>query len=73
MIPEEQLHYWNASNYFTDERSIFYKLTPAWTLIVWVIITGSLIIGWIAKYHIYRHIFKTKLSEQVRCICFLNI
>ena len=31
---------------------------------MWLLITGSLIVGTIAKKAIYSHIFKTKISEQ---------
>ena len=65
MAPEEFPQFLNVLSNFTDERSVLYKLSPAWTLIIWICITGSLITGWVAKYHIFLHIFKTKISEQV--------
>ena len=50
---------------FTDERSFLLKLSPAWAWIMWIWITTSLLVGWVAKFYIYRHIFQTKIKDQV--------
>ncbi len=71
MRPEEFLSVLNAATHFNDEQHVLYKLSPAWMLTIWICLTASLIIGWIAKYHIYLHIFNTKITEQV--IKLLNI
>ena len=55
----------NASNSFSDERSFLVKLSSGWFWIIWMWITASLVVGWIAKYYIYLHIFKTKIKDQV--------
>ncbi len=71
MRPEEFLNFLNAATHFDDEKNVLYKLSPAWTLTIWICLTASLIIGWIAKYYIYLHIFNTKIKEHV--IKLLNI
>ena len=55
----------NASNSFSDERSFLVKLSSGWFWIIWMWITASLVVGWIAKYYIYLHIFQTKIKDQV--------
>jgi hypothetical protein len=65
MKPEEFLSFLNAASHFNDEKNVLYQLSPAWTLTIWIGLTASLIIGWIAKYYIYLHIFNTKIKEQV--------
>lgn len=65
MEPVEMNNFLNATNYFTDERAFVLKLSPSWAWIAWAWITASLIIGWIAKYYIYQHIFSTKVKDQV--------
>ena len=54
-----------ASKNFTDERSVLLKLSSPMAGVIWFSITASLVIGWIAKYFIYRHIFRTRIKDQV--------
>jgi hypothetical protein len=65
MRPEDVLSFLNATTHFNDEKNVLYKLSPAWMLTIWICLTASLIIGWIAKYYVYLHIFNTKIKEQV--------
>ena len=65
MEPGELKKFLNDTNNFVDETSFILKLSPTWAWITWIWITASLVIGWIAKYYIYQHIFRTKIKDQV--------
>ena len=50
--------------HFSSEESFLLKLSFQWKMLLWFLVTTSLIIGWICKSLIFSHIFKTKISEQ---------
>ena len=49
---------------FTDERTFLLKVSLFWKITIWICVTGSLLVGWIAKLVIYLHIFKKNINEQ---------
>ena len=49
---------------FTNERTFLLELSFFWKVVVWISVTASLIVGWIAKFVIYHHIFQKNINEQ---------
>ena len=46
------------------KRKMFIILSPGGKILMWLLITGSLIVSTFAEMAIYSHIRKTKISEQ---------
>ena len=61
---QEMIQFVQSSAQFTDERTFLLKLSFFWKIIIWFSVTISLITGWIAKFVIYLHIFKTNIKDQ---------
>ena len=61
---QETFDFVQSSLQFTDERTFLLKLSFFWKIVIWFLVTGSLIIGWICKFVIYLHIFKTNIRDQ---------
>ena len=58
------LELWKALQNFESQESFILKLSVQWNILLWLLITTSLLIGWISKALSFGHIFKSKIKEQ---------
>ena len=49
---------------FQDQRFYLYQLSQGWQVATWILMTGSLAIGSMAKFAVYSHIASVRMSEQ---------